>query len=82
MRLGWSKIVVLSDRKVIHDLLDKKGAIYSDRPQSFMNPLLGVEENAFMLPMNEIWKIKRKVISHNLSPAQLDNKHFRVQEAE
>lgn len=47
-----------------------------------MNPLLGVEENAFMLPMNEIWKIKRKVISHNLSPAQLDNKHFRVQEAE
>lgn len=75
-------MIVLCDRKSVHDLLDKRGNIYSDRPQSYMNKLLGVEENAFMLPMDDIWKLKRKLISHNLSPAQLDKKHFRVQEAE
>lgn len=75
-------MIVVCDRKGVHELLDKRGNIYSDRPFSYTNELLGVEENAFMLPMDDIWKVKRRVISHNLSPAQLDKSHFRVQEAE
>lgn len=44
--------------------------------------MLGVKENVFIRPMDAVWKEKRKIIAHNLSPAQLDKKHFRVQEAE
>lgn len=82
LRFGSSNVIVVCDRKGVHELLDKRGNIYSDRPKSYMNELLGVEENAFMLPMEDIWKTKRRVISHNLSPAQLDKTHFRVPEAE
>jgi len=32
--------------------------------------------------MDPTWREKRKVIAHNFSPKQLDEKHFRVQEAE
>jgi hypothetical protein len=32
--------------------------------------------------MDPIWREKRKVISHNFSPKNLDEKHFQVQEAE
>lgn len=28
------------------------------------------------------WREKRKIISHYLSPKQLDEKHYKVQEAE
>lgn len=43
---------------------------------------LGIDGNVFVSSLNNTWKEKRKVISHNFSPAQLDKKHFRVQEAE
>lgn len=31
---------------------------------------------------DSMWRIKRRIVAHNLSPKQLDEKHFRVQEAE
>lgn len=32
--------------------------------------------------MDNLWREKRKVVAHNFSPKQLDEKHFKVQEAE
>lgn len=33
-------------------------------------------------PADTLWRTKRRVVAHNLSPKQLDEKHFRIQEAE
>jgi hypothetical protein len=82
LKFGPGDTIVLCDRKAVHDLLDKKGNIYSDRPDSYLAEILGVKENIFVSSLDNSWKEKRKIISHNLSPAQLDKKHFRVQEAE
>lgn len=75
-------MIILTDPKAVHDLLDKKGAIYSDRPVMHLIGALGIETNTFPGQMDEAWKEKRKIISHNFAPARLDSKHFRVQEAE
>jgi hypothetical protein len=32
--------------------------------------------------MDAMWREKRKVIAHNFSPKALDEKHYRIQEAE
>jgi hypothetical protein len=63
-------------------MLDKKGAIYSDRPQSYVGRLLTQGDHIALEQMDPIWREKRKVISHNFSPKNLDEKHFLVQEAE
>lgn len=73
---------MLCDRKAIHALLDKKGAIYSDRPASYVGTLLTRGDHIALEQMSPIWREKRKVISHNFSPRNLDEKHFVVQEAE
>jgi hypothetical protein len=43
---------------------------------------MGITDNVFVSSLNDTWKQKRKVLSHNFSPTQLDKKHFKVQEAE
>lgn len=75
-------MIVLADKKAVHDLLDKKGNIYSDRPSDFMTHLTKVDQHIIFLPMNTTWRLKRKTVSHNFSPRMLDEKHFEVQEAE
>lgn len=36
MNVGGQHIIVLSSMKAVEDLLEKRSAIYSDRPQSIM----------------------------------------------
>jgi cytochrome P450 len=82
VKFGPTNIIVLCDRKAIHALLDKKGAIYSDRPQNYVGRLLTQGDHIALEQMDPVWREKRKVISHNFSPKNLDEKHFLVQEAE
>ncbi|KAJ5797968.1 uncharacterized protein N7503_007264 [Penicillium pulvis] len=82
LKFGPSNIIVLCDRKAIHALLNKKGAIYSDRPASYVGRLLTQGDHIALEQMDDIWREKRKVISHNFSPKNLDEKHYLVQEAE
>ncbi|KAK5189962.1 hypothetical protein LTR47_005961 [Exophiala xenobiotica] len=82
LKLGPSNVVVLCDRKAIHKLLVEKGAIYSDRPETYVGQLLTKGDHLAVAQMDPLWREKRKVIAHNFSPKPLDEKHFRVQEAE
>lgn len=82
LKVGPSSIVVLCDRKAIHKLLVEKGSIYSDRPPSYVGHLLTQGDHLALEQMDATWREKRKVISHNFSPKQLDENHFRVQESE
>jgi cytochrome P450 len=82
LKLGPTSIVVLCDRKAIHALLNKKGALYSDRPKTYVGNMLTEGDHVALHQMDSIWREKRKVIAHNFSPKQLDEKHFHVQEAE
>lgn len=75
-------MVVLCDRKAVHELLDKRSKIYSDRPEIYVGHLLSKGDMLTLSPATPEWREKRKVIAHNFSPKMLDEKHFKVQEAE
>lgn len=75
-------MIVLCDREAVHKLLDKKGGIYSDRPHTYVGDLLTQGDMIALQQMDTLWREKRKVVAHNFSPKQLDEKHFKVQEAE
>lgn len=82
LKLGPANVVVLCDRKAIQKLLVEKGKIYSDRPETYVGRLLTKGDHLAIEQMDAVWREKRKIIAHNFSPNQLDQKHFRVQEAE
>ena len=73
---------MLYDRKAINNLLDKKGAIYSERPPSYVPGLVTGGDSFAFMNSTPLWRSERKVAVHNLSPTVLDKKVGLIQDAE
>lgn len=82
LKVGPGNIIVICDRKAVHELLDKKGSIYSDRPPNVVPRFITRGNHMTMENQTPLWREKRTVVTRNLNPKSLDEKHFRVQEAE
>ncbi|KAF5341790.1 hypothetical protein D9611_001158 [Ephemerocybe angulata] len=78
--LGKS-IVVVNSISIAVDLLDKRSAKYSSRPQSVMaKELMGWDYLFAMLPYDEKWKERRRMFVQHFRPA--DTSIIRPQEEE
>ncbi|KAF2492584.1 putative cytochrome P450 oxidoreductase [Lophium mytilinum] len=82
LKIGPRNLVVVCDRKAANALLDKKGSIYSDRPFVYVTNYITHGDRLTMENATPAWREQRAIVSRNLSPKLLDEKHFRVQEAE
>ncbi|KAK7619193.1 cytochrome P450 [Phyllosticta citricarpa] len=74
LKMGSDTTIVLNDRKAIHDLLDKKGAIYSDRQKDYVGSLVTHGHYFAFEDATTSWRSQRKIVSHVLSPRNLDDK--------
>jgi cytochrome P450 len=62
-------MVVLNTPKAVYDLLDKRSAIYSERPVShFAGTVLGFDRGTALLQHNEIHKRSRKYLWQTMGP--------------
>ena len=68
-KVAGRKSVVLNTPKAIFDLLDKRSAIYSERPIfHFAGTILGFDRGTVLLQHNEIHKRSRKYLSQTMGP--------------
>lgn len=82
LKVGPTNIIVLTDRKAVNALLDKKGSIYSDRPAAYVPNFVTHGHHLTLQPQGPSWREKRMVVTRNFNPKLLDEKHFQIQEAE
>ncbi|OAL22040.1 hypothetical protein AYO20_11276 [Fonsecaea nubica] len=82
LTIGPTNIIVLSDRRAINNLLEKKGSIYSDRPFNYVSNFVTHGDHLTLEPQGPSWREKRTVVTRNLNPKSLDEKHWKIQEAE
>ncbi|KAF2807406.1 putative cytochrome P450 oxidoreductase [Mytilinidion resinicola] len=82
LTVGPTNIIVLCDRKAVRDLIDKKSAIYSDRPADYVGRLLTGGDHTLIDDYNAEWREKRKQMAQVLSPRRCDEQHSPIQEAE
>ncbi|KAF2182292.1 cytochrome P450 [Zopfia rhizophila CBS 207.26] len=82
VKLGSGTMIVLNDRRAVHDLIDKKSAIYSERPIDYNSEVAMGNENFAIMHATPMWRAQRKVASQNLAPRVLDEKVAPIQEAE
>lgn len=75
-------MIVIADREACYELLDKKGSIYSDRPFLAVPTFMSRGCHMTFEQTTPAWREKRGVVTRNLNPKNLDEKHFKVQEAE
>lgn len=60
-------MIVLHDRKAVHDLLDKKGVIYSERPKNHVAEIVTHDDNLAFMNNTPAYREQRKIAAHNLS---------------
>lgn len=81
LKIGAGTLILCNDKRTVHDLLDKRSAIYSDRPKD-QQVLASAGENFAFMDANPIWRAHRKISSHFMSPKNLDESIMAIQEAE
>ncbi|KAJ9636441.1 hypothetical protein H2204_005274 [Knufia peltigerae] len=83
LKLGPQNVVVLNSYKSVKELFDKRGAIYSSRPDSYVaNELLcPYETHILFAPYGQRWRALRKAVQAMLNVTAVDGL-LPVQEAE
>jgi hypothetical protein len=77
--MGPATTIVLYDRKAVHDLLDKKGAIYSERHFDHVASIVTGGDSFAFMNNTPVWRSQRKVASHNLSVSKTqENRVFQM----
>jgi hypothetical protein len=82
LTIGKGTMIVLNSRRAVHDLVDKRSAIYSSRPQDeqFHRALKG--ENIANMDADAGWRSQRKITARFFAPGKLDGDMARIAEAE
>lgn len=65
--MGSGTMIVLFDRKAVHDLVDKKGVIYSERPKNHVADIITQGDSFAFMDNTPRYREQRKIASHNLS---------------
>jgi cytochrome P450 len=75
--------VVLTDRRLIKELIDKRSSIYSDRPPNYVSNHI-ITEGDHLLVMNhgEKWRLFRKLVHSQFMESKCESDHVSLQEAE
>lgn len=74
--------IVISDRKLIKELVDKKSNLYSHRPQSLVSHLITNSDHLLVMQYGDRWRRLRKIVHQFLMESRCEKDHWKVQEAE
>lgn len=76
-------MVVLTDRRLIKNLIDKKSNIYSNRPPSYVgNSLITGGDHVLVMDYGNTWRAYRRVIHQHFMESMVVNEHTKLVDAE
>jgi cytochrome P450 len=82
LKLGTGTAVVITDRRLVKQLVDKKSALYSQRPKSYVADLISSGDHILLMQHGQQWRSTRKLLHTSLMERVVDDQHLPVQEAE
>ncbi|KAK5069485.1 hypothetical protein LTR64_008166 [Lithohypha guttulata] len=83
LKLGPGTAIVLTDRKYVKQLIDKRSSIYSDRPHSYVSHnLITGGDHVLICHYGRVWQQYRKQINQFFKESIVDKDHLPVQNAE
>jgi cytochrome P450 len=82
LKLGTGTAAVLTDRRLVKQLIDKKSTLYSDRPESYVADLISSGDHILLMKHGQQWRSTRKLLHGSLMEKVVDEVHLPVQEAE
>jgi cytochrome P450 len=76
-------MVVLTDRRLVKQIIDKKSSIYSNRPPSYVgNGLITGGDHLLVMNYGNTWRAFRKIVHENFKESMVVNEHTKLVNAE
>ena len=83
LKLGPATAVVITDRRLVKQLLDKKGNVYSNRPESYVaNELITGGDHLLMMQYGPKWRLFRRLLQNHFNETRCAQEHIALVEAE
>lgn len=83
LKLGPATAVVLTDRRIIKQLMDKRSAISSNRPTSEVSQKLVTQyDHLLWMDKTPTWQLLRRLIHQDLTESLCEKEHTEIQHAE
>lgn len=82
LKLGTGTAAVITNRRLIKQLVDKKSALYSERPKSFVANFISSGDHILLMQYGQQWRSTRKLLHTSLMEKVVDEEHLPLQEAE
>ena len=80
--MGSGTAVVLTDRRLVKELVDKKSSKYSERPKSYVAKLISGGDHILLMDYGPQWRDTRKMIHQSFMEKMVEENHIHLQEAE
>ena len=75
LKFGPRNVIVVCEKKAIHELWDKKGLIYAERPKNYVADIITSGDSIVFAPNTVETKEKRRIATHNFSVSMDWSKH-------
>lgn len=83
LKIGSGTAVVLTDRRLVKQLIDKKSGIYSNRPHSYVSHnLITGGDHVLIAHYGKTWQRYRKAIHQHFMESMVERDHLPLQQAE
>lgn len=83
LKLGPATAVVITDRRLVKQLLDKKGNIYSNRPQSYVaHDLITGGDHLLVMQYGAKWRLFRRLVQNHFNETRCAHEHVALVDAE
>ncbi|KAJ5159284.1 Cytochrome P450 [Penicillium coprophilum] len=82
-RIGPATAAVITDRSLVKELLDRRSALYSSRPISYVGQsLITGGDHLLVMENNETWRLFRKTVHQHFKANMCEKEHVKLLEAE
>ncbi|KAJ5569117.1 cytochrome P450 [Penicillium hetheringtonii] len=83
LKMGTGTAVVITNRRIIKELVDKRSAKYSNRPASYVShDLMTSGDHLLVMQYGQQWRSFRKIIHQHFMESMVERHHLEVQNAE
>jgi hypothetical protein len=81
LKIGTGNMIILTERRLIRELVDKKAA-YNSRPPHYVGNQITKSSHVGLIPSGALQRSYRKILHQHLMESQCEQHHVHLQNAE
>ncbi|CBF76209.1 cytochrome P450 [Aspergillus nidulans FGSC A4] len=81
LKLGTGTAIVITDPRLVKEVIDRKSSKYSNRPESFVAHTITGGSHLLVMQYGPLWRTMRKLVHQHFMETAVEKSHIHVQNA-